>query len=87
MAKKNKGTKFQTSIELEDEYRDRVTGYTGKAVGVHFFLTGCTQISLESEAKDGIEAPTVLAFDETRLEDIEPADKSPGGPQRSVPRG
>lgn len=84
---KKKGTKFQTAIQMEDEYRDRVTGYTGKAVGVHFFLTGCTQISLESEAKDGKEQPNLVAFDETRLEDIEPADKAPGGPQRSVPRG
>lgn len=50
------------------KYRDKISGYTGRAVSVAEYMTGCNRVGLQQEVgKDG-KIPDEVYFDDTRLE-------------------
>jgi hypothetical protein len=74
-------------IEFEREYRDRITGFVGKAVGISRYVSGCDQVCLSAPAKDGKQGDSVW-FDDDCLIDIEKERQvkrtsRKGGPQAS----
>jgi hypothetical protein len=74
-------------IEFEREYRDRITGFTGKCTGFTSYISGCDQVLIVPPVdKDGKLSPG-LWFDDDRLIDVELEQKakrssSKGGPQQ-----
>ena len=57
-----------SSIEFGARYRDRITGFTGVAVGHTTYISGCSQVLLAPGVdKDG-KLPDGHWFDEQRLE-------------------
>lgn len=87
-------------ILLGSKVKDKISGYSGVAVGRTEFLYGCIRIEVDSSSLDkegNVREPTV--FDEAQLEVLEgpssellqPATKvvrakSPSGPRDSVGR-
>jgi len=78
-------------IELGQEGRDKITGFTGIITGRSQFITGCDQYNLVPKMKDG-KLEGVQWFDEGRIEIIgvgitaaEVAAPQRGGPQRDAP--
>lgn len=59
-------------IQLGSKAKDKITGFTGVAIGRAEYLTGCTQILLTPDklTKDG-KRPEGEWFDEQRLEVIQ----------------
>jgi hypothetical protein len=83
-------------IELEDEVRDRITGYKGKATAIAKFVTGCARVMIQPLVdKDG-KLPEPQWFDvlTTEVTKAGPAAETAksqakartGGPQRGEPR-
>lgn len=48
-------------------YRDKVTGFTGVAVGHVEYLTGCNQTLLQPKGADSTKRPNAEWFDDQRL--------------------
>lgn len=58
-------------INLGDIVRDRITGFSGVAIGKHKWLTGCDTITVKPrELKDGKPIDS-LSFDVMQLEVVE----------------
>ena len=51
-------------------YRDRVTGFTGRAVQITTYLSGCDRVGLQPEAKDDNTLPRLEYFDDLQVERI-----------------
>ena len=58
------------AIMLGALYRDRVTGFTGRAVQITTYLSGCDRVGLQPEAKDDNTLPRLEYFDDLQLERI-----------------
>ncbi len=58
------------AIILGALYRDRMTGFTGRAVQITTYLAGCDSVGLQPEAKDGSTLPDMEYFDELQLERV-----------------
>ena len=58
------------AIILGALYRDRVTGFTGRAVQITTYLAGCDRVGLQPEAKDDNTLPSLEYFDDLQLERI-----------------
>ena len=58
------------SIILGALYRDRVTGFTGRAVQITTYLAGCDRVGLQPEAKDDNTLPKMEYFDDLQLERV-----------------
>ena len=80
---------MEHAFVLGNTLRDKVTGMTGTAMSVVYYLTGCTQFSLSVPDKDGKHATEY--FDVQRLEFVDEglaaqfAAVDSGGPQRDAP--
>lgn len=74
-------------VQLGDEARDKVTGFTGVCVARTEWLNGCWRMTLQPRAlnKDGkpVDADT---FDEFQLEVVKPAALSVGSKETGGPR-
>lgn len=74
-------TKLKSDVTLGDEYRDSVTGLTGVATAVTFYLHACERVTLEF-TKDG--ELKYESFDAPRLirtkDDARPTTDRTGGP-------
>lgn len=57
--------------QLGARYRDRITGFSGVATGLVYYISGCNQILLVPAAKDGNELKGGEWFDVQRVEPIE----------------
>ncbi len=72
-------------VNLGDEVRDTVSGFSGVAVGEHKYLQGCTRITVQPKVtKDG-KLPDTQTFDEPQLVVIKPktvkqGKRDTGGP-------
>ena len=64
-----------STIVLGSVYRDKVTGFEGTATVKVFYMTGCTQVSLQpkmtAKDKETGKLPDDVAFDWKRLEFVE----------------
>lgn len=58
------------AIILGALYRDRVTGFTGRAVQITTYLAGCDRVGLQPEAKDDNTLPRLEYFGELQVERI-----------------
>ena len=56
------------SIKLGHTYTDRITGFTGIAIGHCEYLTGCNQTLLSPRGSDPGKRPESEWFDDQRLE-------------------
>lgn len=54
-------------IELGRNYEDIVTGYSGMAIGVVHYMTGCSQALLQPRIGEDGKVPESLWFDVQRL--------------------
>lgn len=78
-------------IKLGNEYRDKVTGFTGTATAKTEYLNGCVQFILESKVKPEApgEKPNSIWVDEQQLEEVKanpaPAQRRTGGGVRPTP--
>jgi len=80
------GTKIETDINFGEEYRDTVTGFTGKATGIVKHQFGCIRILLQPPIdKDG-KVPETQWLDEESIESIKPIEKKTGGPMPAPKR-
>lgn len=82
------------TIKLGSKVRDKITGYTGIAIGVTDWLSGCRRVTVQTqELKDGKPIDS-CCFDESQLDLVEEttavskiADPArPGGPMPSPKR-
>lgn len=81
------------TIQLGDRARDRITGFAGVVTGRCEYITGCDQVLLAPQAKDG-DFKESRWFDLDRCELIEAAAFPPAtvsnpsrpGPDRPAPR-
>ena len=76
-------------VNLGDEVRDSVSGFTGIAVASHEYLHGCRRISVQPKADKG-ELPEFKTFDEPQLIVTKPkkvpkGSKKTGGPEKYSP--
>ncbi len=82
-------------FDLGSRLKDKVTGFSGIALCVSFYMTGCVQYGLQpSRLKEDGGVPDWEWFDEDRLiqesESLfmpakDPANARPGGPQPTAP--
>lgn len=78
-------------INLGDEARDAVTGFTGVCVIRSEYISGCSRVSLQPSVKADGTIPEQGLFDEPMCEVVRPARVAPmpsdrGGPGSPVPR-
>jgi len=74
------GTKIETSVIMGNTYKDKVSGFVGKAIAVTKWQFGCIRIALRPVVvKDG-KLMEEEWFDEESLENIIPKEKTTGGP-------
>lgn len=59
-------------IQLGDEVKDTISGFSGIAVCRHTYLQGCDRISVQPKINKDGELKDSLAFDEPQLEVIKP---------------
>ena len=80
-------------IQLGQKVKDKITGFTGIAIGKCEYLTGCTQYGVAPAAGKDSKIPDTHWFDENRIEVVgkgitiktgKPKDN--GGPNRDAPR-
>lgn len=80
------------NIVLGNTYTDRITGFTGIAVGHCEYLTGCNQTLLSPRGSDSGKRPESEWFDDQRLEinlGVEPFELDNGatpGCDKAAPR-
>lgn len=84
---------METDIILGEEYRDKITGFTGVATGVTFWLYACERVALQGKAltKDGTVSEAQW-FDAPGVEHVETETtpkvaKTGGPPARGVETG
>lgn len=81
-----------TDVELGLKYRDKVSGWTGIATGIFFYMNGCVRIALDSKDENG--KPHTEVFDQEQIVRSgtaanilgEKAPKPSGGPRPAPPR-
>lgn len=82
-------------VNLGDEAKDTVSGFTGVVVAKHIYLQGCVRVSLQPPVDKEGKLPEIQAFDEPLLEvinaekvqnNIVPKDTPPGGPSKYMPK-
>ena len=80
--------------ELGEWYKDSITGFEGKCIGLFNYLHGCTRVQLAGKKVDseGNTEPVDYVFDEPQLTtlDNKPVKNSrgnPGGPKDTPSRG
>lgn len=60
--------KIESAIEFGEVYRDTITGFQGKCIGITRWITGCDQIALHGGMdKDGEKPIPAQWFDDGRL--------------------
>ena len=74
----------ERKIVLGKEYTDEITGFTGTAIGITRWLTGCTTVALQPKASRNGSLPAEQWFDVTRLEGVR-VEQDPGGPHDAPP--
>ena len=52
-------------------FKDKITGFTGVAIGHVEYLTGCNQTLLQPKTNDGAKRPDAEWFDDQRIEQDE----------------
>lgn len=67
----NKELVMTDKIKLGMLIRDRVSGFKGIAVSRHYYLAGCTRITIQPKIDKEGKLPPVETFDELNLEIIE----------------
>lgn len=78
-------------VNLGDEVRCMITGFSGIAVASHEYLNGCMRITVQPKvSKDG-KLPEPQTFDEPHLEvkkanKVPPGNRLTGGPKKYMPR-
>ena len=60
-------------IELGSEVRDRVTGFTGVAIGRTLWLTGCATITVQPKVGADGKLPDSHSLDEPNLDIVKSA--------------
>ena len=81
-------------VNLGDEVKDTVSGFTGIAIAKHSYLEGCDRISIQPVIdKDG-KLPDSVTFDEPSLKCIKSQKvkrsatrSNPGGPEKYADTG
>jgi hypothetical protein len=82
-------------VNLGDEAKDTVSGFTGVVVAKHIYLQGCVRVSLQPPVDKEGKLPEIQTFDEPLLEvinaeiiqnNIVPEDNPPGGPSKYMPK-
>lgn len=73
-------------VTLGMKVKDMVTGFTGIAVSSHFYLNGCTRVTVQPEIdKDG-KLPGTATFDEPQLVTVGTkkikGENTTGGPEK-----
>lgn len=58
-------------IQLGDEVRDTITGYSGIAVSRTEYLTSAPKVCVQPKAMDGVKPVEEFWFDEARLETVQ----------------
>jgi len=84
---------MSVKIELGQEVKDKVTGFSGIATSHIRYLTGCDQIGVTPPTKDG-KCESIEYFDHRRLDVIGDGinaksvqdETNPGGPNRDCPK-
>lgn len=81
---KQTAKKAVRGIELGSIVKDRITGFTGVAIGRTEFGYGCVHIQIEAQqlAKDG-ESIALQTFDDQRVDLVAPPTKSWPSPRKS----
>lgn len=59
------------NVELGRTYTDKITGFTGVAIGRVEYLTGCNQALLQPSSDDPRKRPDSEWFDDQRLDHVE----------------
>ena len=77
-------------INLGDKVKDKITGYTGIAVGITTWMQGCRRIGIQSQKLHEGKPRDTIWFDEPQVEVILPKkmkkqDGDNGGPMLSAP--
>lgn len=78
---------YGTDIVLGEEYRDELSGFTGKAIGLYFYISGCERVELETFDEKRKELKGAI-FDAGRLIHVATGktatQQAPGGPDRGM---
>jgi len=79
-------------IKLGTKVRDKITGYTGIAIGRTEWLYGCATVGVKSSAIEAGKPVDAVWIDEQGLEEVEmepvakQGDTTPGGPRDTPTR-
>lgn len=78
-------TSYKSDIKLGEEYREKHTGLTGKAIAIYFFENSCERVSLRYLHDGDVKEAT---FDAAELEHaktrVAARTTRPGGPIRET---
>jgi len=78
---------YGTDIVLGEEYRDELSGYTGQATAVYFYISGCERVELEAFDSKRNELKSAI-FDAGRLIHVATgktaSQQAPGGPDKGM---
>lgn len=74
------------TVEFGREYRDHITGFTGRCTGKVSYISGCDQVLLQPPVDEKGDLREGKWFDDERLVDVEAEQRverasSRGGPQ------
>ena len=73
-------------IKLGEIYKDSVTGFTGMAMGITYYLHGCEQVGLQPIKLDNDGRPHKWGwFDVARLVHVKENNRDNGGPRPFAP--
>ena len=73
-------TKIETNVTMGESYKDKVTGFVGKAVAVTKWQFGCIRVALRPVVNKDGEMKEEEWFDEESLKGVEIQNKTSGGP-------
>lgn len=80
------GTVIETSVTMGELYEDKNSGFKGVAVCVSKWQYGCIRVGLQPAVMLDGKLPENQFFDEASLVNVEPIDKSTGGPSSDPTR-
>ena len=89
LGKKDRIDHSGMDIELGKDYRCKITGFVGRAVGTAKYLSGCDQVLLQPQMKPGeTEYPKGVWIDDNQLVAVETEtpvkSESRGGPRSTA---
>ena len=77
------GITIESDLDFNREYKDGVSGFTGKVIAISKYQFGCVRVGLQPPVgKDG-KLPEQQWFDEGSIVGIEPKNEEHGGPSPS----